>query len=123
MDYSAGFVPSMLKAMHDARDVVGTDVMVGDPSRYREIVQTLALFGVVAKAIQDLHPDKATDAEWASRLSRALDTGPNGDKGGWPGWVVLQVPPTLLARYGGTLTDSVPVLQAKIDAWLATQGQ
>lgn len=116
MDFSAQIVPYLVKAMHGARDTIGTDIMIGDRSRYLEILEILALIAVVMKGIQDLHPDAATDAEWARRLNLALDTGPAGARD-WPGWVYLQIQPEDLARYGATEADSVPVLQAKIDAF------
>jgi hypothetical protein len=120
MDYSAGFVTYLVKAMHNARTDIGTDIMAGDHSQYLQFLELLAIDAMLMKAIQDLHPDAATDAAWAQRLNISLDTGPNGARN-WPGWVVLQVPPERLAKYGATEADSVPVLQAKIDAWNAAQ--
>lgn len=117
MNWSAEFVPYLVKAMHAARDDIGTDIMAGDHSQYLQFLEILSLIAMVMKAVQDLHPTVATDAVWSQRLGVSIDTGPNGDRSGWPGWVMLQVPPERLARYGGTLTDSVPVLQAKIDAY------
>jgi hypothetical protein len=116
MDYSAGFVPYLVKAMHAARGTIGTDVMIGDRSRYLETLEILSLIAMVMKMIQDLHPTVATDAVMAQRLNISLDTGPAGARD-WLGWVYLQIQPELLARYGATEADSVAVLQAKIDAY------
>lgn len=115
-DYSALFVPPLLKAMHNSRTVVGTGVLGTERSRYLQILELLALISMVLKVIQDLHPDLATDAAFAQRLGLALDTGPGGAKD-WPGWVMLQIPPEDLAMYGATETDSPAVLKAKIDAY------
>jgi hypothetical protein len=115
-DYSAQYVPALLKAMHNARFTVGTGVMGTERSRYLQILEMLTLFGMLLKIIQDIHPDVATDAAFTQRLNISLDTGPNGAKD-WPGWVMLQIPPEDLPSYGATETDSPAVLQAKINAY------
>lgn len=119
MDWSSGFVPYLVKAMHSARNDIGTDVMGSDHAQYLELLEILALIAMVMKAVQDLHPTVALDSVWAQRLAISIDTGPGGDRSGWPGWVVLQVPPEQLAQYGATEADSVAQLQAKIDAYNA----
>jgi hypothetical protein len=115
--YSAEFVPPLLKAMHNARELVGTDPLGTERSRYLQIVKTLVLVAMILKIIQDLHPGVVTDAVLAQRLAIALDTGPGGDKSGWPGWVLLQVAPEDLAQYGATEADNLATLQAKIAAY------
>lgn len=119
MDWSAGFVPFLLKGMHDVRQDVGTSPLSIDRTQYMVVLEVLSLVGMVMKAVQDLHPAVATDAVWAQRLAVAIDTGPGGDRSGWPGWVFLQIPPEQLARYGATEADSIGVLQAKIAAYNA----
>lgn len=119
MDYSSGYVPYLVKALHNARDLIGTDIMGTDHYRYLQFLEMVTLIAMVMKAVQDLHPGVATDAAWQQRLSISLDTGPGGDRSGWPGWVVLQVPPERLADYGATEADSIASLQAKIDAFNA----
>ncbi|MEU7170300.1 hypothetical protein ABZ949_02265 [Micromonospora tulbaghiae] len=115
--WSSQIVPHLLKAQHSLRNDLGTDVMYADRQTYNINLELLALIAMVMKAVQDLHPTVATDAAWQQRLNVAVDTGPGGDRSGWPGWVLLQVPPEDLARYGATETDSVDVLRAKIDAY------
>jgi hypothetical protein len=119
--YSAQMVPTMLRAQHSVADLLGTDVMGSNASAYNTNLETLALIAMVMKAVQDIAPTVATDAFWQSRLNLAIDTGPAGDRSGWPGWVLLQVAPERLADYGATLTDSAAVLQAKINAYNAGQ--
>jgi hypothetical protein len=118
MDYSAHYVPYLVKAMHDASHDVGFDVMYSDRGQYLEMLELLALSATIMKVISDVAP-QVTDGVWAQRLAIALDTGPGGDRSGWPGWVVLQVPPEHLARYGAAETDDVSTLQAKIAAYNA----
>lgn len=118
MDYSAGYVPYLVKAMHSAAPTVGTDIMSSDRGTYLMMLELLAIQAMVMKVVQDLVPGTVTDAFWSARLGISLDTGPGGAQD-WPGWVVLQVPPERLARYGATEADSVGVLQAKIDAYNA----
>lgn len=113
-DYSAQFVPPLVKAMHNAAGLVGTDVLYSERSQYLAILEILSIQAMTLKLIQDLAP-QVTDAILADRLNAALDTGPNGAKD-WPGWVMLQVPPESLAQYGATEADSPQVLQQKIDA-------
>jgi hypothetical protein len=119
VDYSAGYVPYLVKALHNARDMIGTDIMGADHYRYLQFLEMITLIAMVMKVIQDLHPGVATDAAWQQRLNASLDTGPGGDRSGWPGWVILQVPPEQLAMYGATEADSAGVLRAKIDAFNA----
>lgn len=118
--WSAQNVPSMLQAQHSTvvTNGLGTDIMGSGRELYNMNLTTLSLIGMVMKAIQDIAP-AATDAFWQNRLNIAIDTGSGGDRSGWPGWVILQVRPEDLARYGATTDDSVPVLQAKIDAYNA----
>lgn len=115
--YSAQYVPYLLEAQHNIAAELGVDIMTSDLQTYRVNMTNLALLSMVMKAVQDLAPATATDAFWQQRLGIAIDTGPGGDKSGWPGWVVLQIQPANLATYGGLLTDGVAALQAKIDAW------
>jgi hypothetical protein len=115
--YSSQFVPTLLKAMHQSADLVGTDPMGTERSRYLQLVEVLALIAMTLKIIQDLHPTAVTDAALLDRLNACLDTGPGGDKSGWPGWILLQIPPQDLAMYGATETDSAAALQAKMDAY------
>jgi hypothetical protein len=122
VQFSSGFVPYLVKAMHAARDDIGTDIMGTDHSRYLQYLEIFSLIAMVMKAVQDLAPTQATDAVWAQRLSISIDTGPGGDRSGWPGWIILQVPPEQLSQYGATETDSPAVLQAKIDAYNAMPG-
>lgn len=119
MDWSAGFVPYLLKAMHSVRADVGSSPMSVDRTQYMVLLETLSLISMVMKAVQDLAPTVATDAEWSRRLGIAIDTGPNSDRSGWPGWVFLQIPPDRLALYGATEADSPAVLQQKINAYNA----
>lgn len=118
-DYSAQFVPPLLKAMHNAAGTVGTDPLGTEQSRYLQLVEVLALIAMTLKIIQDLHPAAVTDAVLNQRLAAALDTGPGGDRSGWPGWVLLQIPPELLPQYGATEADTAPILKQKIDAYNA----
>lgn len=113
------FVGPMLAAQHSTRDDLGTDIMAADRQTYAVNLQVLSLVAMVVKILQDLHPDVVTDAALVDRLVTAIDTGPNGDRSGWPGWILLQVPPGRLARYGATEADSATVLQQKIDAYNA----
>jgi hypothetical protein len=117
--FSSEFVPPLLKAMHGASGTVGTDPLGSERSRYLQLVEVLVLVAMVLKIIQDLHPTVVTDAVLNQRLAIALDTGPGGDRSGWPGWILLQVAPELLAQYGATEADSAQVLQQKIDAYNA----
>lgn len=116
--WSAQFVPPLLKGQHSIRNELGTDVMSGGREIYNTNLTVLALFGMVMKAIQDIAPAVATDAFWQARLNVAIDTGPGGDRSGWPGWVLLQIAPEDLAVYGATEADSLATLQAKINATL-----
>lgn len=119
-DWSASFVPYLLEGQHShaVTDNLGTDIMgTADKELYNVNLTLLMLISMVMKVVQDLAPDLVTDALLAHRLAIALDTGPNGDRSGWPGWVVLQVKPEDLAIYGATITDSVDALRAKIDAY------
>lgn len=116
---SAQFVPALLKGEHAIAQDLGTDVMLSQGSQYNINLETLCLIAMVMKAVQDLSPSVATDAFWQDRLNKAIDTGPGGDRSGWPGWILLQVPPENLPLYGGTEGDSVSVLQAKIAAYNA----
>lgn len=118
-DWSAQYVPTLLKTMHDARDQIGTDVMGEERFRYMHTVAMLTLISMVLKIIQDLHPGVATDDAFLQRLLISLDTGPNGARN-WPGWVMLQVTPETLPMYGANEQDSPAVLQAKIDAYNAS---
>lgn len=113
------FVGAMLKAQHSIRNTIGTDVLSADKQTYNVNLQLLALLAMTLKILQDLRPDIVTDAALQQRLIEAIDTGPNGDKSGWPGWIVLQVAPDDLDRYGATEADDVPTLRAKIDAYNA----
>jgi hypothetical protein len=117
--WSSQFVPPLLKGQHSVRDDLGTDVMSGNVEVYNVNLTTLALISMVMKAIQDIAPAVATDAFWQARLNIAVDTGPNGDRSGWPGWVLAQIAPEDLAIYGATEADSLAVLQAKIAAYNA----
>jgi hypothetical protein len=114
--WSAQFVPRLLKGQHAIRAELGTDVMSGSREVYNTNLTTLALIGMVMKAVQDLAPATATDAFWVDRLATAIDTGPGGDRSGWPGWILLQISPEDLAIYGATEADSLATLQAKITA-------
>lgn len=114
-NWSAAFVPSLLKGQHNVRHDLGTDILSSNRELYNANLTTLALIGMLMKVIQDVAP-QVTDAVWQQRLAVAIDTGPGGDRSGWPGWVLLQVPPEDLARYGATEADSVEVLRAKIAA-------
>lgn len=116
--YASQFVPYLLRAQH-SRTVVeslGTDIMSTTKETYNDNLTILVLISMLMKIIQDLHPTVATDAAFLDRLNHALDTGPSGDQSGWLGWVVLQIKPEDLAIYGGLETDTIAVLQAKIDA-------
>jgi hypothetical protein len=117
--YSSQIVPSLLAAQHSpaVTEALGTDVMGASKEPYNINLTLLTLIAMVMKAIQDLHPTVVTDAVWQARLAAALDTGPGGDTSGWPGWVVLQVRPEDLVRYGATTADNVTTLQAKIAAY------
>lgn len=116
------FVGPMLKAQHAVRNDLGSDVMTADKQTYNINLELLALVAMVLKCVQDAVPGTFTDANLQQRLDTAIDTGPNGDRSGWPGWIVLQVPPEDLGKYGATEADSVPSLQAKIDAYRAGGG-
>lgn len=116
------FVGPMLQAQHAIRDDLGTDIMGTDRQTYAVNLEVLSLVAMTLKILQELFPAVVTDAALQQRLAVAIDTGPGGDRSGWPGWILLQVPPSQLARYGATLTDSVPALQAKIDAYNANGG-
>lgn len=116
------FVAPMLKAQHNLRYTMGTDVVTADKQTYNVNLQILSLIAMVLKCLQDAVPLMFTDANLQQRLNEAIDTGANGDRSGWPGWIVLQVPPEDLAKYGATEADLIPQLQAKIDAWIAGGG-
>jgi hypothetical protein len=116
-DWSAQYVPALIKAMHNSAPILGTDPLGAPRAQYLVMLELLAVNAMTLKIIQDLHPDLATDSEFQHRLDIALDTGADGDKSGWPGWVLLQVPPEMLAQYGATEADSADVLQAKMDAY------
>lgn len=113
------FVGPLLKAMHSVADDLGTDVMHSGKGPYNVTLELLALLAMTLKIIQDLAPTTVTDAYLQQRLNVAIDTGPGGDRSGWPGWILLQIAPEKLAQLGATETDTVPVLQAKLDAWYA----
>ena len=114
-------VAALLKAQHSIATDLGTDVMTVDRETYNVLLLNLTLIAMGLKIQQDLNPAVVTDTALLGRLNTAVDTGPNGDRSGWPGWVLLQVPPEQLARYGATEADTVPQLQAKIDAYNASQ--
>jgi len=114
--WSSQFVPPLLKGQHAISDQLGTDVMSTSGELYNINLTTLALIGMVMKAVQDIVPTTATDAWWQARLNVAIDTGPAGDRSGWAGWVLAQIAPEDLAIYGATEADSLSVLQAKIAA-------
>lgn len=116
MDYSAKYAPPLLAAEHSIAVDLGVDVMAVGPELYRINLLTLSLIGMVMKVISDVAP-AVTDTVWQQRLAIAVDTGPGGDRSGWPGWVLLQITPELLAQYGATTADSVASLQAKIAAY------
>jgi hypothetical protein len=117
--WSSQFVPYLLKGQHSVRDDLGTDVISGSIEPYNVNLTVLSLISMVMKAIQDIAPGTATDAFWQARLNIAVDTGPNGDRSGWPGWVLAQIAPEDLAVYGATEADSLAVLRAKIAAHTA----
>lgn len=119
--YSAQFVPYLLKAQQSdvVSEAMGTNVMGTDRQTYAVNLELLTLIAMVMKAVQDLVPGTATDAWWQQRLNAALDTGPGGDRSGWPGWVILQIRPEDLARYGATEADSIAALREKIAAYRA----
>lgn len=119
--WSSQNVPHMLQAQHSSvvTDGLGTDIMGAERSQYNVNLVTLSLIAMVMKAVQDIVPEVATDQFWLDRLNTAVDTGAGGDRSGWPGWVLLQVKPEDLAKYGATTADSVPALQAKINAYNA----
>lgn len=119
--WSAQMVPSMLQAQHspDITAALGTDIMGSDRGAYNTNLTTLALIAMVLKMLQDLNPTVVTDAVILQRLGIAIDTGPGGDRTGWPGWVLLGVAPERLAQYGATTADSAASLQTKIDAYNA----
>lgn len=114
--WSAQFVSPLLKGQHSVRNDLGTDVMSGSRDLYNQNLTTLALIGMVMKAVQDIAPAVATDAFWQARLAVAIDTGSGGDRSGWPGWVLAQISPEDLAVYGATEADSLATLRAKIAA-------
>lgn len=118
-DWSANFVPELLKAQHsqDVTNALGTDIMGAGRELYNVNLTLLLVVSMVLKVVQDLAPGVVTDAALIQRLAIALDTGLSGDRSGWPGWVLLQVPPESLAQYGATESDSVGVLRAKIAAY------
>jgi hypothetical protein len=120
VQYSSGYVPYLLQAQHSRAvcDALGTDVMGSGKETYNINLEILMLISMLMKVISDVAPT-ITDAAWQQRLNIAMDTGPNGDRSGWPGWVVLQVPPESLGLYGASLTDSVATLQQKIAAYVA----
>lgn len=120
MDYSSGYVPYLMQAQHSPAVCagLGTDVMGSPKELYNVNLELLMLLSMVMKVISDVAP-QVTDQVWADRLAHAMDTGPGGDRSGWPGWVVLQVTPEMLATYGATMADSVDVLRQKIAAYNA----
>jgi hypothetical protein len=122
VDYSAGYVPFLLKAMHNIRTDVGTSPLLVDRTQYMVVLELLSLTSMVMKVVQDLVPATVTDALWQARLGIAIDTGPAGARD-WPGWVLLQVAPEKLALYGATESDSAAVLQQKINAYNAGGSQ
>jgi hypothetical protein len=115
--WSAQFVPALVKAMHNAAPIVGTDPLGAPPAQFRLMVELLAINAMTLKIIQDLAPGVVTDEFLQERLNIALDTGPDGDKSGWPGWLLAQVSPEMLQQYGADETDSEDVLKQKIDAY------
>lgn len=94
------FVPFLMKYLHGLRYDLGTDVMLADPQTYNVALMQCTLHAMTLKILQDLHPDLVTDAALLDRLLTVIDTGPNGDRSGWPGWLLLPVPPEMLAQYG-----------------------
>lgn len=120
--YSSGYVPYLLQAQHSPTvpATLGTDVMGAGKELYNVNLELLMLISMLMKVISDVAP-QVTDQVWSDRLAIAMDTGPGGDRSGWPGWVILQVTPESLAQYGATTSDSVDVLRAKIAAWQAGQ--
>lgn len=119
MAFSARLVPSMLLGQHSVSDALGTDVMFVGREQYNLNLETLALVAMVLQIIQDLAPTVVTDDLLQQRLNLALDTGPNGDRSGWPGWALMQIRPEDLMMYGANLTDDLPTLEAKVAAYNA----
>lgn len=111
------FVSPMMRAMESLKYTLGTDIMMTNKELYNAVLMLLSLQAMTLKILQDLNPAVVTDAALQLRLDTAIDTGPGGDRSGWPGWLVLGVSPSLLAQYGATETDSPDVLRAKIDAY------
>lgn len=122
MTLSARLVPAMLQGQHSVSDALGTDVMLVGREQYNLNLETLALVAMVLQIIQDLNPAVVTDQVMLDRLNVALDTGPNGDRSGWPGWVLMQIRPEDLMMYGATLTDNLATLEAKVAAYNQAQG-
>lgn len=116
------FVGPILQAMHAIADQVGTDVMWSGRDLYNAVVELICLHAMTLKIIQDLHPTLVTDQVLQQRLNEAIDTGPNGDRSGWPGWVLMQIAPEDLARYGATTADTLATLQTKIAIWNQSNG-
>lgn len=108
------YIGPIIKAMESLKYDLGSDIMSGNRELYCAVLELVALHAMTLKIIQDLHPGVVTDEVLGQRLATAVDTGPDGDRSGWPGWLVLGVSPSLLPQYGATESDSVPVLQQKI---------
>lgn len=119
MAFSSRLVPPLLQGMHSIAGELGTDVMLIPTEAYRVNLEILSLIAMTLQIIQDLAPTVLTDDVLAQRLAIAVDTGPNGDRSGWPGWAILQVRTEDLAMYGATTSDTVASLQAKIAAYNA----
>src|SRR5690349_23408975 len=72
--WSSQFVPPLLKGQHAISDQLGTDVMSTSGELYNINLTTLALIGMVMKAVQDIVPTTATDAWWQDRKSTRLNS-------------------------------------------------
>jgi len=69
-------------------DVINTDPMLSDPSRYSMNLQAIMFIGVVMKVISQVAP-QVTDEVWLAALDHALDASPENP---WPQWIIDQDP-------------------------------
>jgi hypothetical protein len=86
------YVGEILKRQHILAqtypDVINTDPMLTDRTRYSMNLQAIMFIGVIMKVISEVAP-QVTDQVWLNALDHALDA---SDQNPWPDWILNQDP-------------------------------